>query len=458
MKGAIQFPMKGRIMLLKNFISLCIAAVVASSANAETMIVKLKPGFQARNFRFTGASNLQPIVPELGIYTVDIPAPTKGARAAVVSSLRNTSGVAYAQEDHKITRRNALPNDKNFGQQWDMLLDKTSFGIDAVAAWNNFGQGGKDAAGNNIVVAVVDGGVDLKHPDLAQNIWVNTAEIPGNKIDDDNNGYVDDVNGWNAFNNSGAVASDMHGTHVSGTVGAAGNNGIHGAGVNWDVKIMAINGASGTTSVVLKAYGYVLKQKQLWLSSGGKLGANVVSTNSSFGVDYGDCKSGSFPAWNDIYNEMGKVGILHAIATANLGINIDVEGDVPTGCDSPYIIAVTNTDKSGAKNSGAGFGLTTIDLGAPGTAIFSTVPNNGWSSLTGTSMATPHVAGAVAYMHSAANKVFNDAYLKDPAASALALKEVMLNTVSPAASMKGKTVSGGILNINNAAAAMSSYQ
>lgn len=445
-------------MLLKNFISLCIAAVVASSANAETMIVKLKPGFQARNFRFTGASNLQPIVPELGIYTVDIPAPTKGARAAVVSSLRNTIGVAYAQEDHKITRRNALPNDKNFGQQWDMLLDKTSFGIDAVAAWNNFGQGGKDAAGNNIVVAVVDGGVDLKHPDLAQNIWVNTAEIPGNKIDDDNNGYVDDVNGWNAFNNSGAVASDMHGTHVSGTVGAAGNNGIHGAGVNWDVKIMAINGASGTTSVVLKAYGYVLKQKQLWLSSGGKLGANVVSTNSSFGVDYGDCKSGSFPAWNDIYNEMGKVGILHAIATANLGINIDVEGDVPTGCDSPYIIAVTNTDKSGAKNSGAGFGLTTIDLGAPGTAIFSTVPNNGWSSLTGTSMATPHVAGAVAYMHSAANKVFNDAYLKDPAASALALKEVMLNTVSPAASMKGKTVSGGILNINNAAAAMSSYQ
>jgi subtilisin family serine protease len=445
----------GGFMLLKGLISVCVSGLIASSASAETMIVKFDKNFNTKNFKFMGVTKLEPVVPELGIYSIDVPVSKNGSRAAL-TSLRSVKGVKYAQEDHPVTQR-AVPNDKSFKQQWDMLLDNQNFGIDAISAWNNFGQGGTDAAGNDIVVAVVDGGVDVDHEDLAQNIWVNAGEIPGNKKDDDGNGYIDDINGWNAFNNSGAVASDYHGTHVAGTVGAVGNNGIHGAGVNWNVKLMAINGSSGTTSVVLKAYGYVLKQKQLWVSSGGKQGANVVATNSSFGVDYGDCKSGSFPAWNDIYNEMGKVGVLHAIATANIGMDIDKNGDVPTGCDSEFIIAVTNTEKNGNKNNGAGFGLTTIDIGAPGTNIFSTIENNGWGSLTGTSMATPHVAGAVAYMHSAGSKAFNDMYLKDPAKGALALKEVMLKTVTPAASMKGKTVSGGILNINQAGLAMKDY-
>jgi subtilisin family serine protease len=445
----------GGFMFLKGLISVCVSGLIASSASAETMIVKFDKNFDTKNFKFMGVTKLEPVVPELGIYSIDVPVSKNGSRAAL-TSLRSVKGIKYAQQDHPVTQR-AVPNDKSFKQQWDMLLDNQNFGIDAISAWNNFGQGGTDAAGNDIVVAVVDGGVDVDHEDLAQNIWVNAGEIPGNKKDDDGNGYVDDINGWNAYNSSGAVASDYHGTHVAGTVGAVGNNSIHGAGVNWNVKIMAVNGSSGTTSVVLKAYGYVLKQKQLWVSSGGKQGANVVATNSSFGVDYGDCKSGSYPAWNDIYNEMGKVGVLHAIATANIGMDIDKNGDVPTGCDSEYIIAVTNTEKNGNKNSGAGFGLTTIDIGAPGTNIYSTMENNSWGALTGTSMATPHVAGAVAYMHSAGSKAFNDMYLKDPAKGALALKEVMLKTVTPATSMKGKTVSGGILNINQAGQAMKDY-
>jgi subtilisin family serine protease len=444
-------------MVIKSLLTLLASVFFMGAAFAEsnTMIVKLKPGFDRAQFKFMGVSKLEPLVPELGIYAMEVPVSKKAMRSAL-TSLRNVNGVAYAQEDHKVTRRN-VPNDKSFKQQWSLLLDNSNAGVDAVNAWTSFGTGGFDAAGNEIVVAVVDGGVDLTHDDLVENIWVNKGEIPNNGIDDDGNGYVDDISGWNAYNNTGAVESDYHGTHVAGIIGAVGNNGIHGAGINWNVKIMGVNGSSGSTATVLKAYGYVLKQKQLWVSTGGKQGANVVATNSSFGVDYGNCKSGSYPAWNDIYNEMGKVGILHAIATANIGMDIDKNGDVPTGCDSPYILAVTNTEKSGAKNSGAGFGLTMIDLGAPGTNIYSTIENNGWGSLTGTSMATPHVAGAVAYMHSAGSKAFNEMYLKDPSAGALALKEIMLKTVTPAASMAGKTVSGGILNLNGAAQGINSY-
>lgn len=422
--------------------------IVRIQAGSETVVKQLSPG-----------AKVEALIPELGIYSIE----TSSARSSLrseITFLRRQRGVAYVQEDHPVSKRVSaaqIPNDKSFSQQWDMKLDASTWGIDAVNAWGGFGIGGLDPAGNDVVVAVVDGGVDLVHEDLAANIWVNENEIPGNGKDDDKNGYIDDINGWNAYNNSGDVTEDEHGTHVSGTVGAIGNNSIGVAGINWGAKVMAINGATSSTSTVLKAYGYVLKQKQLWISSGGKQGANVVSTNSSFGVDYGNCKSSSYPAWNDIYNEMGKVGILHAIATANLNIDVDVKGDVPTGCDSPYIIAVTNTQKDGKRNSSAAFGLSMIDLGAPGTGIYSTVPGDSYSTMTGTSMASPHVAGAVAYMHSAASTGFSSYYMQNPSAAALALKDLMLKTVTPADSMKNMTVSGGILNLNKAAQAMSSY-
>lgn len=435
-------------------LTLCFAQTALA---ANKLIVRLKPGNDVSQFRFMGQkAKLEALVPELGIYAVEMPKGAKVSLRSAMANLRSDSKVVYAQEDHPVTMRQ-VPNDKSFSQQWDMKLDSANWGIDAVSSWTSFGQGGLDPAGNEVVVAVVDGGVDVTHQDLQQNIWVNKGEIPGNKIDDDGNGYIDDIYGWNAYNNTGAVDSDEHGTHVSGTIGAIGNNGIGIAGINWNVKVMAINGATSSTSTVLKAYGYVLKQKQLWVKTGGKQGANVVATNSSFGVDYADCNKGSYAAWNDIYNEMGKVGILHAIATANNGVNIDQVGDVPTGCDSPYIIAVTNTQRDGSQNSSSGYGITTIDLGAPGTGILSTVPGNSYRPMTGTSMASPHVAGAVAYMHSAASTGFSSLYMQNPSEGALALKEIMLNTVTSAKSMQNKTVSGGILNINKAAQAISSY-
>lgn len=374
-----------------------------------------------------------------------------------LGSAYRVQGVAYAQSNHYVFLRDnirnqifrGLPTDPQASKQWD-LGDAAKGGISANLVWNSGIVGGKIKSGHDIVVAVVDGGFDLTQEDLRENIWVNRAEIPNNGKDDDANGFVDDVNGWNAFNNTGKITVDMHGTHVAGTVGARGNNGKGVTGVNWDVKVMPIMGASGTTATIAKAYGYIIEQKKLWFQSKGQKGANVVSTNSSFGVDNADCKTGEFPAWNDLYEQMGQLGILSAAATANNDVNVDKAGDVPTSCASNFIVTVTNTTAQNTKYQSAGYGLTTIDLGAPGTDILSTLPGNKYGTLTGTSMATPHVAGAVALIHAAANDAFYQLYTTQPAQAALLLKQAMLAGVDPLPTLKGKTVTGGRLNVAKA--------
>ncbi|MCB0378252.1 MAG: S8 family serine peptidase [Bdellovibrionales bacterium] len=366
----------------------------------------------------------------------------------LLKKLRQHPDVVYAQEDHPVSLRQN-PNDPDFKDQWSMSLTNNNYGIDAITAWTSFGTGGKDIQNNDIVVAVVDGGVQIDHPDLEENIWINQGEIPNNGIDDDQNGYVDDVNGWNAYNDDGNITGNYHGTHVAGIVGAKGNNANQVAGVNWDVKIMAIPGSSGTTSVVLRAYNYALTQKKLWLQTNGQKGANVVATNSSFGIDLADCTSKNYAAWNDIYNEMGKYGILSAAATMNRVANVDTQGDVPTGCSSPYIIAVTNTGPNG-KRATAAFGQRSIDLGAPGQNILSTVTGGSTSDLSGTSMATPHVAGAVGYLYSVASLALTDLHKSNPEQAAIEMKKIILGTVTPRSNLKSETVSGGILNLYQA--------
>jgi subtilisin family serine protease len=392
------------------------------------------------------------LVPSLNVYLVKLTPRISVSNA--IEELKGYAIVRWVQADHFLNER-AIPNDALFGSQWNMN-QASDADIDAPEAWD-VSTGGTDQSGSDIVVAVVDGGCLLTHTDLTANLWTNTNEIPGNGIDDDANGYVDDVHGWNAFNNNGTIPTHNHGSHVAGIVGARGNNGLLVSGVNWNVKLMIVAGSSTLTSVVSVAYNYVLAQKTLWWQTGGTRGANVVATNSSFGVDNAFCTSGSYPLWNDLYNAMGAQGILSAAATANNAVDVDAVGDVPTQCTSPWLVAVTNTTNADQRNSGAAWGATSIDLGAPGTSVLSTTSDGATGLMTGTSMASPHVAGAIALMHAAASMTFNNYYHLHPDSAALALKSILLASVDTLSALSNITVSCGRLNLHKAVDEISQY-
>ena len=331
--------------------------------------------------------------------------------------------VINAQLNHYIKLRETIPNDPKFANQWDKYNTGQNGGtlgadIDAPEAWD-FATGGVTQQGDTIVVAIIDEGFDLTHSDL--DFWKNKYEIPNDSIDNDNNGYIDDYDGWNAYDSNGNIPSGDHGTHVSGIAAAIGNNDKGVSGVNWDAKIMPIAGAGEEESVVIEAYGYVLEMRAKYNETNGDSGAFVVVTNSSFGVDRGD--PADYPIWCAMYDSMGAQGILSCAATANANWDIDVIGDMPTACPSDWLISVTNTTNTDVKNSGAAYGLTTIDLGSPGTSVYSTDVGNSYSFKTGTSMATPNVAGAVALLFAAANSSLIQSYKNNPGPMALLFKE-----------------------------------
>ncbi len=391
------------------------------------------------------------LVRRLGIVSIRLKG-TRLSAADAVNELRRNPWVKYAQLDHKLSLRQAFPNDPQFESQWNMHNIGQTGGavdadIDAPEAWE-ITTGGVTSLGDTIVVAVVDEGCLITHPDLKPNLWRNWSEIPDNGIDDDENGYPDDINGWNANDSSGIIPSSGHGTHVSGIIGARGNNDSLVAGVNWQVKIMPVVSNSGQTSVVMEAYGYILDQRVLYDSTDGAKGAFIVAVNSSFGIDSADCSSNDYPLWNVMYEAMGEAGILSVAATMNTNADVDIVGDVPTGCNSDYLVTVTNTTKSDIKHSGAAYGPLSIDLGAPGTGILSTYPGVvGTSKLSGTSFAAPHVAGAIGYLYAAMNTKFAEYCKRYPAEGALLVKQAVIQGVDSLETLQNTTVSGGRLNL-----------
>lgn len=449
-----------KVLLVLTFIlgiNTCISAEDNNYVPGE-IIVMLKhgenPAVLSRAFGFAGMHQKEALVEYMNIWLYEYNNSAIDA-GLILNELRKHSSVAVAQFNHYVTERSVLmPNDPSFAQQWALNNTGQSGGtpdadIDGPEAWN-LGTGGLTAAGDTIVVAIVDGGAYLTHPDVS--FWKNWYDIPSNGIDDDNNGYIDDNNGWNAVNQNGTISGNTHGMHCSGIAGAIGNNSTGVCGVNWNVKIMEVVGSSSTEAVVVRAYGYVLKQRRIYTQTNGQRGAFVVSTNSSFGVDYG--QPANYPLWCAFYDSLGTAGILNACATANLNINIDVQGDIPTACPSEWMVSVTNTTNTDAKNSGAAYGLTTIDLGAPGTNIYSTYTSNGYGNLTGTSMATPHVAGAIAFMYSVAPLTWIQSYKTSPGPYSLQVKQKLLQGVDIIPALQNNTVSGGRLNLYNSALLM----
>lgn len=381
----------------------------------------------------------------------------------MLNEVKINKEVRIAQFNHTFEERVTVPNDANFAAMWDMENDGSGAGavadadIDATSAWD-ITTGGLTTQGDTIVCAVIDGGFKLTHVDL--NFWKNYQEIPNNLIDDDLNGYVDDYDGWHASSNTDNLPIATHGTHVAGTVGAKGNNTIGVTGVNWNVKVMPLAYGTGGSfeANVVESYGYARDMRRLYNTTAGLKGAFVVSTNSSFGIDLADPVD--YPLWCAMFDSLGAVGILSAGATANANYNVDTQGDIPTACPSDWLITVTNTRNNDTKVTGAGYGLTTIDLGAPGTNITSTYfsgSTDTYNAISGTSMATPHVAGTVGLMLSVACNQFIIDYKLDPAGMALVLKDSLLNSTDPKAALSSMTVTGGRLNLFNAVKSIQNY-
>ncbi len=367
----------------------------------------------------------------------------------VVEIVRAAPQVQAAQFNHHVQLREIHPNDPDFDLQWALhhtgppgIADAD---IDAPEAWD-YGRGQVTALGDTIVLAIVDDGFNLDHPDL--NYWRNWHEVPDNDLDDDGNGYIDDVQGWNAYLSRGSLPGSSHGSHVTGIAAARGSNSEGICGVGWGTEVLPIAGASGTESVVVEAYGYALEMRALYNETGGAKGAFVVATNASFGVDEGQPED--YPLWCGIYDALGEAGVLSTGATANQDWNIDEMGDMPTACGSDYLITVTNTSAYDGLYGGSGYGATTIDLGAPGASIYSTCLGTGYCYKTGTSMATPHVTGAIAVLLSNAAESLLEQYRSSPGAVALDLKGYILDGVDQLGALSGITVSGGRLNLAGA--------
>ncbi|MBL7897019.1 MAG: S8 family serine peptidase, partial [Crocinitomicaceae bacterium] len=364
----------------------------------------------------------------------------------MIAALYTNEHVMVAQNNHRITMRSTTPNDPSFGTQWQHI-DGSDNDIDSDLAWD-ITTGGTTPNGDEIVVCVIeDQGANWAHTDLVANHWVNIYEIPNNSIDDDGNGYVDDYDGWNTTANSDNVGTGGHGTNVSGMIGAKGNNSLAVSGINWNVKIMQIDMSSTLSEAnVIAAYTYPLTMRQLYNSSGGTEGAFVVATNASWGID--NANPASYPLWCGFYNTLGQAGILNCGATANNPVDVDVVGDMPTACSSPYMISVTASNSSDALTFAA-WGQTTIDLAAPGVNIVTTNGSSGISTTSGTSFASPLTAGVIALMYSAPCTSLADLALSDPQAAADIVRTALLDGTDPVTNLTTQCVTGGRLNAYN---------
>lgn len=356
---------------------------------------------------------------------VFIKKPAIELRSSVIENLQKNELVEFV-EPNFIYRINKTPNDPLLTNLWGMknLGQKDSSGgigitgldIEAEKAWD-IETGSKD-----VIVAVIDTGIDYTNPDLISNNWTNESEFNGTPgVDDDNNGYVDDIHGYSftGDGNTDPMDDHGHGSHCAGTIGASGNDGKGIVGVAWNVKLMGVKflSASGSGSLegALQAIDYATK-----------MGAHIMSNSWGGG--------GFSQALYDAIERSHKAGVLFVAAAGNDGDNNDTSPHYPSNYQIPNVISVAAVDNKGRMASFTNYGKATVHVAAPGVNIFSSLPGEKYASWSGTSMATPHVSGIAALLYSKESQITN-----------VEAKQRIMNTARPFADIKNKVKSNGLV-------------
>jgi subtilisin family serine protease len=419
---------------------LVLAGLKAGKAHeADQLLVKFRDGStaaqQAAVRQGLGAQKVQTVRGGKGELAL-LALPKGRNLAAAVSALASNPAVEYAEPNW--TYQHATTSNDTYvtnGSLWGMYGDASSpanqYGSQAAEAW---GAGHTSCA--NVVVGVIDEGIYYNHEDLAANIWNNPYD-PIDGVDNDGNGKVDDFRGWdfdggsNNINSGGA--NDDHGTHVSGTIAGIGGNGKGVAGMCWSgIKIISakfLGRRGGSTANAIAAVDYITDLKT-------RHGLNIVATNNSWGG------GGFSQGLQDAIGRANSANILFIAAAGNSATNNDTTASYPSNYPNANVIAVASITSTGALSSFSQYGATTVDIGAPGSGIYSSVPvsskgtlASGYASYNGTSMATPHVTGAAALYASS-----------HPGATAADIKAAILGSAVPTPSLNGKVLTGGRLN------------
>ena len=400
-------------------------------APGEVIVVLEQPASPAdlRELNQENDATIEEDLPRSDVNVVDLPRDLTVAEA--VRAYEDSPDVAYAEPNFKL-QPTVAPNDPGYRDLWGLNNAGQTGGtpdadIDAPEAWDT------TTGSADVVVGVIDEGIDVNHPDLRDNIWTNSGEVPGNRIDDDNNGYVDDVNGYDFANNDASVydpdpisgKGDEHGTHVAGTIAAVGNNGIGVAGVNWDAQVASLKflaADGGLTSDAIEAVNYAVAE-------------GIDISNNSWGG------GGRSQALEDAIRRADNAGHIFIASAGNggedgVGDDNDATPQYPAGYNLPNIVSVAATGDTDRLASFSNFGATSVDLAAPGVGILSTLPGDRYGRFSGTSMASPHVAGVAALIESQQPGPAGDAEIKSQ----------LLRYVDEKASLQGKVATNGRLN------------